>query len=102
MKIRHFYDIFFLINTAETTTYLESENFLPDLLKVIENDKKSFDEPDGWKFREIHESPVVQNFDNLWEKLRLVYTREISLLAFKKIPNEKEVAETFKGLISVI
>ncbi len=46
--------------------------------------------------------PVITNFDEFWNTLKLVYSKELSMLAYAKIPHEQEIAENFKRLIPKI
>ncbi len=98
-KIRHFYDLYYLADNKECSIYLNTEKFKTDLNAILEHDRKVFDEPIGWNRKEIAESPLLTNFDELWNTLKLVYSKELSMLAYAKIPHEHEIAENFKQLI---
>ena len=37
----------------------------------------------------------MNNFDSLWSKLKEQYQSELSALAYRPIPDEKAVAQTF-------
>ncbi|MDA3907306.1 MAG: nucleotidyl transferase AbiEii/AbiGii toxin family protein [Bacteroidales bacterium] len=101
-KIRHFYDLYYLLNDSGCNKYVNTDIFLTDLQEVIEHDKKMFDDPKGWKNKQVCDSPLLKDFDNLWNKLKKVYTKELSMLAFTEIPNEIAIANNFKKLISII
>jgi len=62
---------------------------------LLEHDKVMFDEPAGCASRSIAESPLIRNFDFLWSKLKEQYQSELSALAYRPIPDEKDVAQTF-------
>ena len=64
-------------------------------LTLLEHDKMMFDEPKGWTSRSIAESPLIRNFDSLWSKIKDQYQSELSALAYRPIPDEKDVAQTF-------
>jgi hypothetical protein len=38
----------------------------------------------------------------MWEKLKVVYTRELSLIAFSDIPKEEKIFDAFIRLIKII
>jgi len=99
-KIRHFYDLHFLYNDPECNQYVNSKEFKSDLNEILEHDKKAFDEPKGWYKKPLNASPLLKDFDGLWNTLKQVYTKELSMLAFTEIPNEKDIAANFKRLIS--
>jgi len=101
-KIRHFYDLYYLMNNEVCRDYVNSEQFVTALTEVIEHDRKLFDEPEGWNMKKIHESPLIKDFDSMWSKLNFIYTMELSILAFVEIPNEKYVATKFKELITIV
>jgi predicted nucleotidyltransferase component of viral defense system len=101
-KIRHFYDLYYLLNDEACRDYVNSKQFVNALKEVIEHDRKQFDEPDGWNKKKIQESPLIKDFDTMWSKLNSVYTSELSTLAFAKIPDEKDVATKFRKLITIV
>lgn len=101
-KIRHFYDLYFLINDVDCNSFLKSENFNNEFYKLLTHDKEIFDEPIGWQKRPITESPLLRDFTITWDKLISTYKSELSALAFTPIPDEKEVARSFKELVSRI
>jgi hypothetical protein len=68
----------------------------------MKHDKAIFDEPKGWQNKIVKESPLLNDFDMHWNKLKGIYTTELSALAYTPIPDEKEVAQQFKDLIKLI
>jgi hypothetical protein len=99
-KIRHFYDIYYLLNDTECKTYFDSESFIKDITDIIIHDRTDFDEPPGWGQKAISQSPLITDFDSLWNNVKATYIRELSNLAFSEIPNDKDVADTFKQVIN--
>lgn len=97
-KIRHFYDLYYLMEDVECDAFVRSAEFRERFEEILWHDRELFEIPDGWGHKPIHESPLFTDFDNLWEQLKDVYARELSVLAFKPIPDEKQVAEQFKKL----
>lgn len=47
-KIRHFYDLYYLVNDYECTEYIKSESFKNNLSDLMCHDQTEFDEPQGW------------------------------------------------------
>lgn len=94
-KIRHFYDLYFLAKDDDCMQCIQSDSFKQQFLTLLEHDRELFDEPAGWSNRPISESPLMNNFDSLWSKLKEQYQSELSALAYRPIPDEKAVAQTF-------
>jgi predicted nucleotidyltransferase component of viral defense system len=101
-KVRHFYDLYFLMNDPACIEFVASDVFRKQFNAILQHDRATFDESKGWQDKSIAESPLVINFENIWDKLKVKYQTELSALAYRKIPDEKQVAKIFKGLIKRI
>lgn len=101
-KIRHFYDIYFLLNDPECVGFTASDMFKTQFDEIMKHDKQMFDEPTGWQNKSVTESPLVIDFENIWKQLKVKYQTELSALAYRPIPDEKSVSESFTGLIKRI
>lgn len=101
-KIRHFYDLYYLMNDAECAAFVQSMQFKKQFEEILRHDREIFDQPDGWAQRNIHESPLITDFENIWKQLKDIYKRELSALAYTPIPDEKQIAEQFTALIENI
>jgi hypothetical protein len=101
-KIRHFYDLYYLINDSECSKYIQSPDFQKDLFELLIHDQQEFNDPKGWQTQTIINSPLVINFPVLWESLRNTYQTELTNLAFTPIPEEKLVAESFMKITTSI
>lgn len=101
-KIRHFYDLYYLLQDEACNKYVNSDEFKVQFRQVLAHDQQQFDEPAGWNKKTIQDSPLIKDFDSIWEKLKSTYTNELSMLAYSEIPNEKEVAQEFKQLINIL
>ena len=84
-KIRHFYDIYYLLNDAECMEYVKGD-FMNDTKELIEHDKEAFDVPEKWKDTPISEAPLLNSFDELWKELSGLYEKELKALAYSQIP----------------
>lgn len=98
-KIRHFYDLYFLMNDKDCAVYIKSAEFKNRVNEILNHDRKMFDEPEGWQKKLIIDSPLVTGFEEIWSKIRTKYKTELSALAFSPIPEENQVAEAFKKLM---
>lgn len=101
-KIRHFYDLYYLLQDEACLKYVKSEAFRSQFHSVLEHDKQQFDEPAGWNTKALNDSPLISAFDSMWEDLKSNYTNELSILAYSEIPNEKDVASMFKQLLKYL
>jgi hypothetical protein len=68
----------------------------------LQHDKAIFDEPLGWQNKSINDSPLISDFDSIWERLKGKYQTELSAYSYRKIPKENSIAATFKDLTSRI
>jgi len=94
-KIRHFYDLYFLANDTECAEYIQSSNFKTDFTELYAYDQTTFDEPAKWRGKTVEQSPLVNDFLIMWEKLKETYRNELTQLAFTQIPDEKDIAKVF-------
>jgi len=101
-KIRHFYDLHYLMKNVECIEFVESDAFINQFNTILNHDREIFEEPAGWQSKMITESPLVKDFSKLWELVKAKYQMELSLLAYRPIPDEKEVAKSFEHLLGRI
>lgn len=101
-KIRHFYDIHFLINDAEVNRYFISDVFLRDFTSLFAEDQERFEQPDGWQFRSISDSPLFLSLDAIWAQLESVYATELPALAYTRIPSSDAVKHSLNKILTRI
>lgn len=101
-KIRHFYDLHYLISDTECAKYIRTPDFQKDLSELLSHDQREFDEPKGWQTKVIKESPLITNFPIIWESIRPTYRSELTNLAFTAIPDEKLIEKNFQNLITCV
>ena len=98
-KIRHFYDLYFLVNCPSGVQFITSELFKTQFFALLDHDKSIFEEPIGWQSKTFKESPLIERFETLWNNLKIKYRSELSTLAYREIPDEKDIADNFIRLI---
>ena len=99
-KIRHFYDLYCLMEDGECADYIYTDEFITDLKLLLEHDRGLFDNPDGWNKRSIADSPLFDNIMEMWNmKLAQVYSSELSSLAYRSIPEPELV---IKNILSIL
>lgn len=101
-KIRHFYDLYYIYKTDGSKEFLASESFNKGLADIIDHDKDSFDEPAGWNYKTIIESPLISNFENIWSSIKGTYQTELSGLTYREIPDENDIYSIFVKIIEEI
>lgn len=97
-KIRHFYDLYFLMNNPECAAFVTSKSFKKQFDSILQHDKKMFEEPNGWQNKSVAESPLVADFATTWKQLKGQYQTELSALAYRQIPDEKDISAVFMEL----
>lgn len=98
-KIRHFYDLYFLLSDDDCAAFIQTEDFINQFKIILNHDREAFDIPQDWAKKSIGDSPLITDFSGIWDQLKDTYTKELSVLAFSKIPAEKEVALQFEKII---
>jgi predicted nucleotidyltransferase component of viral defense system len=101
-KIRHFYDLYYLMNDSECNKFIKSKDFKKRFNEILEHDKKIFEEPETWESKQVTESPLINDFPNIWQQLKETYKTELSALAFSEIPDEEKISNSFEELIKLI
>lgn len=101
-KIRHFYDIHYLVNDSDCRTHLGSCEFIENFTSLIEHDRVMFAKPDRWQTRSISDSPLLKDFDAVWRTLSQRYSLELPSLAYSTIPVPEEIAESMKYVLGII
>lgn len=97
-KIRHFYDLYFLMNNPECVAFVASSSFKNQFDTILRHDKEMFEEPHGWQIKSVAESPLITNFATIWKQLKGQYQTELSALAYRPIPDEKDISAIFMEL----
>ena len=101
-KIRHFYDLYYLMKNPECVEFVASDSFKKDFDMILKHDRVMFEEPMGWQSKSISESPLMMNFSIIWQQLARKYQTELSALSYRPIPEEKDVAKCFAELVKRI
>ncbi len=101
-KIRHFYDLYYLMKNPACNEFVASDTFKKQFDAILQNDREMFEEPVGWQTKSISDSPLIANFSFVWEQLKEKYRTELSALAYRPIPSENDVAKCFEELIKRI
>lgn len=101
-KIRHFYDLYFLMKNSECAVFVASGSFKEQFNAILQHDKEIFEEPNGWQAKQVVESPLLIDFPSIWEQIKVKYQTELAALSYRDIPDEESVAKSFIELINRI
>jgi len=102
-KIRHFYDLYFLMQDAECRAYIQSEHFKNEFRELYAHDQESFDHPKGWNRQPHTASPLLMDFEAAWKQLRGTYETKIPPLAYiQPIPSADSAAEAFRQIVKIL
>ena len=101
-KIRHFYDLYFLLHDTETHIYLQGEEFKADLKALFDHDQQEFEKPDGWQDKKMSDSPLLTEFHEVWKNLQALYLRELPDLSYQEIPSAEEIEDSLITILSAI
>ncbi|OQA00703.1 MAG: hypothetical protein BWY70_00620 [Bacteroidetes bacterium ADurb.Bin408] len=99
-KIRHFYDLHFLLSDRDCKVFIDSFDFANRFLEVWQHDQTAFDNPNGWKGKAVSQSPLFNDFPALWNSIKATYNRELSGLAYTKLPDEKKISDSITYIIA--
>lgn len=100
-KVRHFYDLHFLMKDKECHEYLDS-SFPVELRELVAHDKAEFDRPPLWKTSEVLHSPLLTSFSEMWKRIAPVYQSEVGALSFGELPKPEEVSQSMDFLIRIV
>lgn len=69
---------------------------------ILKHDQVIFEEPQDWQTKSIGASPLMVVFPVVGEQLKGTYQTELSALAYRPIPNEKDIAAAFVQLTTLV
>lgn len=98
-KIRHFYDLHYLLKDMECKDYISGSEFKADFHLLLEHDRELFSKPDGWQNKAISDSPLITDFHTVWKGLHNIYNKEMPDLAYRSVPSVDEVATSILNLL---
>lgn len=101
-KIRHFYDLYYLLHDEACQAYIHSDEFHADFQSLLEHDRQSFSKPDGWQTRPLNQSPLIVDLHATWQLLQPTYINELPDLAYRDIPSVDAVEDSIATLLSLI
>jgi predicted nucleotidyltransferase component of viral defense system len=95
-KIRHIYDIHKLLENEALHTFFTSQVFEEMLLKVANDDMRSFKNNNEWLVNHPATALIFSDIDKTWQQLKRTYETTFAALVYGTLPNEKAIVQTLE------
>jgi len=100
-KIRHFYDIYFLMNETEIDLFLHSDEFVDMMNKVREDDKNQFN--NGLSLVSLHSTKIFTDTSTVLDSLNNFYLNDFRDLVYaKSLPSIDEIKLKIEILANIL
>ncbi|KOO59968.1 hypothetical protein WH43_01190 [Rheinheimera sp. KL1] len=84
-KIRHLYDIYYLLTDQFTKDFLQSPEFIQMVRKVIDTDRRTFNKsPLYWFDQPLSIAVVFANLESIWGDLVTTYNGDFKMMVIDK------------------
>lgn len=97
-KIRHFYDIYQILNQTDLKGKILLEANFEILEWVMRDDAANGIFAGDWLDKPLSESPLFKDFDSFWKEMESTYTSELGQLVWAKLPKPALVVDSFKEI----
>lgn len=97
-KIRHTYDLHQLLQQKEFLGFFHSSAFEEMLLKVAQDDVRSFRNNNKWLNHHPGEALIFKNLNDVWNELKPTYGGGFRNLVYGDLPDEKAVLTTLEQI----
>jgi len=95
-KIRHTYDIHMMLKDVELDSFFKSTKFDVMLLKVANDDVKSFKNNNNWLSNHPATTILFSDTENTWNQIKDTYETSFKELVYGNFPSENEIMNTLK------
>lgn len=93
-KVRHIYDIHKLLENKNTYAFFESPNFDDMLLRVANEDVKSFNNNYAWLSNHPKTAILFSDTINIWNQISRSYNSTFKALVYGELPSDKDILDT--------
>lgn len=101
-KIRHFYDIYFLMNEDEIDTFLKSDEFVDMIRKVRADDQNQFNQ-NNWASVELHTTKIFTDTSTVLDELSSFYANDFKDLVYAKTqPKMDDIKIKIEALANIL
>lgn len=95
-RVRHLYDIFFLLQDADIASFVASEAFFQTLSSVKEDDSNHHEFQGAWAKQPVTTAMIYQDKPELWEQLKGTYQGSFKTMVYGALPPLNMVRMTFQ------
>jgi len=101
-KIRHLYDIYFLMQHLEIQDFIHEDAFIEMIKRVREEDQKQFD-ASTWSHVKLFETPIFLDASNILDQLNHHYTTQFHDLVYaEKLPSINEIKKAINEVAAIL
>jgi len=101
-KIRHFYDIYFLMNEQEIERFLYSDEFV-DMMKSVRDDDKNQFQANDWSTIKLYSTQIFTDTQHIMQKLDNFYKTVFSELVYAKtLPSIEDIIDKVEFLGGIL
>lgn len=97
-KIRHTYDLHQLLQQKDFLDFLYSPDFEAMLIKVANDDVKSFKQSNKWLAYHPNESLIFKNLPSVWMQLDAAYNGSFRDLVYGDFPDSESILHTLEKI----
>ena len=101
-KIRHLYDIYFLMQHLDIQDFIHQDAFIEMIKIVREDDQKQFD-TSTWSHVKLSETPIFLNTSNILDQLNHHYTTQFHDLVYAQtLPSINEIQKAINEVAAIL
>jgi len=97
-KIRHIYDIYFLLKKTEISIFFNSDDFLEMINGVIEDDKRNSQFSGDWISSKWSDSVILSKTNETWDRLNSSYLNDFRPLVYGNFPSVHDIKDTLNRI----
>lgn len=97
-KVRHTYDLHQLLQDKTLYMFFESKKFDEMLLRVANDDVKSFKNNNSWLRYHPNKAKIFAELKSVWKELEPTYSGDFKNLVFGDLPNENKILDSLKSI----
>jgi hypothetical protein len=101
-KMRHLYDIYFLMQHLEIQDFIHQDAFIDMIKTVREEDQKQFD-TSTWSHVKLSQTPIFLNTSNILDQLNHHYTTQFHDLVYARtLPSMNEIQKAINEVAAIL
>jgi hypothetical protein len=97
-KIRHTYDLHFLLKEERLSKYFDSEEFTKLFLKVANDDIESFKNNNVWLNNHPNKALIFENTEKYWKEMESTYKDSFRKITYGDFPEGEEILNSLNRI----